>query len=87
MGETAPFWGFSAASYPDLEGQSTDSEVIRDVKPLLNGDANTYTKVCTFYFYLDGFAWYSLSMPLLVCSSTGSHLSPLMVGFHNYIPT
>ncbi|XWS57230.1 hypothetical protein CRYUN_Cryun09bG0156100 [Craigia yunnanensis] len=44
MGGTAPFWGFSAASYPDLEGRSTDSGVIRDAKPLLNVDANTYSK-------------------------------------------
>ena len=59
MGETAPFWGFSAASYSDLEGRSTDGGVIRDAKRLVNDDANTYSKVCTFYFYLDGFAWYS----------------------------
>ncbi|XVE90700.1 hypothetical protein DITRI_Ditri20bG0098000 [Diplodiscus trichospermus] len=42
MGETAPFWGFSAASYPDLEGRSTDGG--RDAKPLPNGDANMYSK-------------------------------------------
>ncbi|XWS42990.1 hypothetical protein CRYUN_Cryun16bG0061800 [Craigia yunnanensis] len=44
MGESAPFRGFSAASYPDLEGRSTDGGVIRNAKPLLNGDANTYSK-------------------------------------------
>ena len=51
MGETAPFWGFSAASYPDLKGRSTDRGVIRNAKRLLNGDANTYSKVCSFYFH------------------------------------
>ncbi|GMI84530.1 VALINE-TOLERANT 1, ALS-INTERACTING PROTEIN3, acetolactate synthase small subunit 2 [Hibiscus trionum] len=44
MGETAPFWGFSAASYPDLEGRSTNGAVIRDAKPLVNGDVNTHSK-------------------------------------------
>ena len=51
MGETAPFWGFSGASYSDLEGRSTDGGVIRDAKRLVNDDANTYSKVCSFYFY------------------------------------
>ncbi|XP_022720188.1 acetolactate synthase small subunit 1, chloroplastic-like [Durio zibethinus] len=44
MGETAPFWGFFAASYPDLEGRSTDVGVIRDAKRLRNRDANAYSK-------------------------------------------
>ncbi|MFQ6621611.1 hypothetical protein Gotur_002300 [Gossypium turneri] len=44
MGETAPFWGFSAASYSDLEGRSTNGVVIRDAKRLVNGDINTYSK-------------------------------------------
>ncbi|KAK8507861.1 hypothetical protein V6N12_074425 [Hibiscus sabdariffa] len=44
MGETAPFWGFSAASYPDLEGRSTNGAVIREAKPLVNGDVNTHSK-------------------------------------------
>ncbi|KAG4164506.1 hypothetical protein ERO13_A13G020700v2 [Gossypium hirsutum] len=44
MGETAPFWGFSASSYPDLEGRSTNGVVIRDAKRLVNGDINTYSK-------------------------------------------
>ncbi|KAE8684694.1 Acetolactate synthase small subunit 1 [Hibiscus syriacus] len=44
MGETAPFWGFSAASYPDLEGRSTNGGVIRDAKLLVGGDANSYSK-------------------------------------------
>ncbi|KAE8713336.1 Acetolactate synthase small subunit 1 [Hibiscus syriacus] len=44
MGETAPFWGFSAASYPDLEGRSTNGGVIRDAKLLVGGDVNTYSK-------------------------------------------
>ncbi|KAL4341547.1 hypothetical protein GQ457_08G014390 [Hibiscus cannabinus] len=44
MGETAPFWGFSAASYPDLEGRSTNGAVIREAEPLVNGDVNTHSK-------------------------------------------
>lgn len=44
MGETAPFWGFSAASYPDIEGRSPDNGVMKDAKRLLNGDPNTYSK-------------------------------------------
>ncbi|MBA0698534.1 hypothetical protein Goari_000242, partial [Gossypium aridum] len=44
MGETAPFWGFSAASYSDLEGRSTNGVVIRDAKRLVNEDINTYSK-------------------------------------------
>ncbi|MBA0631451.1 hypothetical protein Godav_000324 [Gossypium davidsonii] len=44
MGETAPFWGFSAASYSDLEGRSTNGVVTRDAKRLVNGDINTYSK-------------------------------------------
>ncbi|MBA0782463.1 hypothetical protein Gotri_000345 [Gossypium trilobum] len=44
MGETAPFWGFSAASYSDLEGRPTNGVVIRDEKRLVNGDINTYSK-------------------------------------------
>ncbi|KAE8664757.1 Acetolactate synthase small subunit 1 [Hibiscus syriacus] len=43
MGETAPFWGFSAASYPDLEDRSTNGAV-RDAKLLVNGNVNTYSK-------------------------------------------
>lgn len=64
MGETAPFWGFSAASYPDLEGRSTNGVAIRDAKRLVNGDINIYSKVSTFYFYLEGFTCYSLYTPL-----------------------
>ncbi|KAH1030589.1 hypothetical protein J1N35_042763 [Gossypium stocksii] len=44
MGETASFWGFSAASYSDLEGRSTNGVVIRDAKRLINGDISTYSK-------------------------------------------
>ncbi|MBA0874924.1 hypothetical protein Goshw_023971 [Gossypium schwendimanii] len=44
MGETAPFWGFSAASYSDLEGRSTNGVVIRDAKRLVSEDINTYSK-------------------------------------------
>lgn len=64
MGETAPFWGFSAASYPDIEGRSPDNGVMKDAKRLLNGDPNTYSKVCTFYFYWEGFAFNSLPCTL-----------------------
>ncbi|KAE8679776.1 Acetolactate synthase small subunit 1 [Hibiscus syriacus] len=39
MGETAPFWGFSSASYPDIEGRSTNGVVIRNAK-----DVNKYSK-------------------------------------------
>ncbi|KAK8541795.1 hypothetical protein V6N13_137614 [Hibiscus sabdariffa] len=44
MGGTAPFWGFSAASYPDLEGKSTNGGVKSDAKSLANGRVDTYSK-------------------------------------------
>ncbi|KAK6244383.1 hypothetical protein QUC31_010792 [Theobroma cacao] len=44
LGQTAPFWGFSAASYPDLDSRSTNGGSIRDAKQLLNGNAHTYSK-------------------------------------------
>ncbi|KAK8532235.1 hypothetical protein V6N12_053681 [Hibiscus sabdariffa] len=44
MGGTAPFWGFSAASYPDPESRSTNGGVTRDAKSLANGGVDTYSK-------------------------------------------
>ncbi|KAL4323756.1 hypothetical protein GQ457_11G005600 [Hibiscus cannabinus] len=44
MGGTAPFWGFSAASYPDLGSRSTNGGVTRDAKSLANGGVDTCSK-------------------------------------------
>ncbi|RVX23554.1 Acetolactate synthase small subunit 1, chloroplastic [Vitis vinifera] len=41
MGETAPFWRFSAASYPDLEETIPVNALVRNVKRPLNGNPST----------------------------------------------
>ncbi|OVA10649.1 Acetolactate synthase [Macleaya cordata] len=40
MGESAPFWRFSAASYPDLEGTSPVDSVVEPTKSALNAEPN-----------------------------------------------
>lgn len=37
MGETAPFWRFSAASYPHLVNQSSHENVAENTKRALTG--------------------------------------------------
>lgn len=41
MGESAPFWRFSAASYPDLEAEKPASTVSRRVKETRIGESDT----------------------------------------------
>ena len=41
MGETAPFWRFSAASYPDLESTMSDDEVAVKANLSANGSSST----------------------------------------------
>lgn len=43
IGETAPFWNFSAASYPDLEEKKPNCIVIPETNQSLNGNANVDT--------------------------------------------
>lgn len=45
MGETAPFWRFSAASYPDLERTMSDDEVAVKPKHSANGAASIASQV------------------------------------------
>lgn len=47
MGETAPFWRFSAASYPDLEDSRPVDSFVGDAIQSFNGKVPTST-VCTF---------------------------------------
>jgi len=46
MGETAPFWRFSAASYPDLGG-APESLLLRPTDRALNVDSELSSGVCT----------------------------------------
>lgn len=48
MGETAPFWDFSTASYPDLEQPSPTNVLVENANRSLNGNVSTSSKVCTF---------------------------------------
>ncbi|KAK9226847.1 hypothetical protein WN943_011895 [Citrus x changshan-huyou] len=43
LGDTAPFWNFSAASYPDLEEKKRTGIVIPETNQSLNGNANVDT--------------------------------------------
>jgi hypothetical protein len=47
MGETAPFWRFSAASYPDLE-RSAAIGLVANANQSHNGNVSTSSRVCTF---------------------------------------
>ncbi|XP_021813181.1 acetolactate synthase small subunit 1, chloroplastic-like [Prunus avium] len=44
MGETAPFWRFSAASYPDLEKSMAIDDLAVKANRSLNGDASTASR-------------------------------------------
>ncbi|KAH0985509.1 hypothetical protein GBA52_012686 [Prunus armeniaca] len=44
MGETAPFWRFSAASYPDLEKSMAIDDLAVKANHSLNGDASTASR-------------------------------------------
>lgn len=54
MGETAPFWRFSAASYPDLEESRPVDPFVGDAIQSLNGSAPTST-VCIFVIFHECF--------------------------------
>lgn len=45
MGETAPFWRFSAASYPDLEKTMSDDDLVVKANRPTNGDASIASQV------------------------------------------
>ncbi|XP_031102163.1 acetolactate synthase small subunit 1, chloroplastic-like [Ipomoea triloba] len=40
LGETAPFWRFSAASYPDLEQTVSGADTLKDISQTMNGKLN-----------------------------------------------
>ncbi|KAF8402416.1 hypothetical protein HHK36_013371 [Tetracentron sinense] len=48
MGETAPFWRFSAASYPDLEGTTPVDDLVGNTNRTLNGVSDLSSGVCTY---------------------------------------
>lgn len=49
MGETAPFWRFSAASYPDLGAAMSGSPILRSTDEALRDDSELSSGVCTFW--------------------------------------
>lgn len=47
MGASAPFWRFSAASYPDLEGTNPADSVIAGARDrTVPGETDAYVGVC-----------------------------------------
>lgn len=54
MGETAPFWRFSAASYPDLEDSRPVEGFVGDSIQSVNGNISTST-VCTSVLFHERF--------------------------------
>ncbi|GAB4835336.1 Acetolactate synthase small subunit 2, chloroplastic [Ancistrocladus abbreviatus] len=44
MGETAPFWRFSASSYPDLEEKTPSNALLETAKRSLNGSHTTLSR-------------------------------------------
>ena len=48
MGQTAPFWRFSAASYPDLEEKAVDA-LARPTKRSINGDSGSSSSVSEIF--------------------------------------
>ena len=47
MGETAPFWRFSAASYPDLEGTVPAQPILKNRDTLSGGNSSDPPRVHT----------------------------------------
>ncbi|GMP49910.1 hypothetical protein CsSME_00016727 [Camellia sinensis var. sinensis] len=45
MGETAPFWRFSATSYPDLETAAPAGALLRNPSRPLNGNSSTSSRL------------------------------------------
>lgn len=66
LGDTAPFWNFSAASYPDLEEKKRTGIFIPETNQSLNGNANvdTSSRVYILYLYQAAIAWL---FPILLC--------------------
>lgn len=53
MGASAPFWRYSAASYPDLEETMPVDTFVGKIKTTLNGESDTSVRVCIYIdFYL-----------------------------------
>lgn len=48
MGATALFWGFSTASYPDLERSTPANVLVENSNGSLNGKVSTSSSVCIF---------------------------------------
>ena len=49
MGATAPFWRFSADSYPDLDKSTSEGALEVKANRTLNGDAGTASRVWLFF--------------------------------------
>lgn len=45
MGETAPFWNFSAASYPDLEAAMSNGSAFKEANRSLDVDTSLFSRV------------------------------------------
>lgn len=56
MGETAPFWRFSADSYPDLEETVAVQPTLKKTDRSLNGSVSDTSRVHTFQMLLMLFA-------------------------------
>ncbi|PSR92828.1 Acetolactate synthase small subunit 1 like [Actinidia chinensis var. chinensis] len=54
LGETAPFWRFSAASYPDLEGTVPAGALLAKPSMALNGKPNTSSRGDVYPVELEG---------------------------------
>lgn len=48
MGESAPFWRYSAASYPDLEGAMPVDPFVGKRKTTLKGESDTSVRVSVY---------------------------------------
>lgn len=63
MGASAPFWRFSAASYPDLEENIPVETVVAAAPDRTVKDQTDYAGVCTliaaFIFYVERLSIYS----------------------------
>lgn len=66
MGETAPFWNFSAASYPDLERAVPNGAVVPKNNGSLNGNTSTssgvYISESVLCSYFSSVKLYQISM-------------------------
>ena len=58
MGESAPFWRFSASSYPDLEGEIPENTFVETRTKTLNSESDasvgvgiSITFACNLFFF------------------------------------